>query len=150
MTRKTMALHLVAEVMTMSNRIGEKGKSIASAALTSSLNLAAAVLDQISVELKRHNQFETTICRRSSFWEYFRVICDRGPPAMDSYFYLYGLLDCMTQLGRILPYDNIKDEFKSKIMTIIRRSEEESYRWKAVSCRVHNGTFPLLPPIPLL
>jgi hypothetical protein len=135
----------MAKVMTMSDRIDENGKSIASAALRSSLNLAAAVLDQILVKLKRHNQFETTVCRRSSFWEYLHIICDRGPPAMDSYFYLYGLLDCATQLGRILPYDEIKDEFKSKMMTIIRRSEEESYQWKAVSSRVRNGTFPLLP-----
>lgn len=57
---------------------------------------------------------------------------------MDTYFYLYGLLDCATQLGRILPYDRVKDEFKNKMMAIIRRSEEESYQWKAVSYRVRN------------
>lgn len=138
LTRKTVALHLVAKVKKMSDRIDENGKAIASAALSSSLDLAAAILDQILVELNRHDQFETTIRRRSSFWEYFHVICDRGPPGMDTYLYLYGLLDCATQLGRILPYDRIKDEFKSKMMTIIRKSEEESYRWKAVSYRVRN------------
>jgi hypothetical protein len=57
---------------------------------------------------------------------------------MDTYFYLYGLLDCATELGRIFPCDRITDEFNSKMMTIICRSEEESYRWKAVSYRVRN------------
>jgi hypothetical protein len=78
LTRKTVALNLVAKVKEMSDRIDEKGKAIASAALSSSLDLAAAILDQILVELKRHRHFETTIRRRSSFWEYFRIICDRG------------------------------------------------------------------------
>jgi hypothetical protein len=133
LTRKTVALHLVAKVKKMSDRIDEKGKVIASAALSTSLDLAAAILDQILAELKGHDQFETTIRRRSSLWDYFHVICDRGPPAMDTYFYLYGLLDCATQLSRILSYDQIKDEFKVKMMTIIRQSGEESYRWKAVS-----------------
>lgn len=138
LTRKTVTLHLVAKVKKMSERIGENGKAIASAALESSMDLAVAILDQILVELKRHNHFETTIRRRSSFGEYFLAIRDRGPPEMDTYFYLYGLLDCATQLGRILPYGRIKDEFKSKMMTIIRRSKEESYRWKAVSYRVRH------------
>jgi hypothetical protein len=128
LTRKTMALHLVAKVTTMSERIGENGNVIASEALESSLDLAAAILDQILVELTRHDDFEATIRRPSSFSEHFLAICDRGPPAMDPYFYLYGLLDCAAQLGRILSYDRIKDEFKNKMMTIIRRSEEESYR----------------------
>ena len=138
LTRKTVALHLVAKVKKMSDRIDENGKAIASVALSFSLDLAAAILDQILVELKRHNQFEITIRRRSSFWEYLSMISDRGPPAMDTYFYLYGLLDCATQLGRILPYDRVKGEFKSKMMTIIWRSEEESYQWKAVSYSVRN------------
>jgi hypothetical protein len=136
LTRKTVALHLVAKAKKMSERIDENGKAIASAAFESSMDLAVAILDQILVELNSH--FETTIRRRSSFGECFLAIRDRGPPAMDTYFYLYGLLDCATQLGRILPYDRIKDEFKSKMMTIIRTSEEESYRWKAVSYRVHH------------
>jgi hypothetical protein len=131
-----VALHLVAKVKNMSERIDENGKAIASAALESSMDLAVAILDQILVELRRHNHFETTIRRRSSFGEYFHAIGNRGPPEMDIYFYLYGLLDCATQLGRILPCDRINDEFKSKMMTIIRRSNEESYRWKAVSYRV--------------
>jgi hypothetical protein len=139
LTRKTVALHLVAKVKEMSERIDENGKAIASAALRSSLDLAAVILDQILVELEKYDHFETTTRPRSSCWEYFRaILCDRGPPAMDTYFYLYGLLDCATQLSRILSYDRIKDEFKSKMMTIIRKSEEESYRWKAVSYRVRN------------
>ena len=133
LTRKTVALHLVAKVKKMSSRIDGNGKAIASLALESSMGLAVAVLDQILVELKKHNRFETTIRRPSSIWEYFLAIRNRTTPAMDTYFYLYGLLDCATQLGRILPHDRIKDEFKSKMMAIIRGSEEESYRWKAVS-----------------
>ena len=136
LTRKTVALHLVAEVKKLSGGIDESGKAIASEVLSSSLDLAAAILDKILAELQKHDLFETTIRRRSPIWEYPRIICDRGPPAMDTYFYLYGLLDCATQLGRILPYDRVKGEFKSKMMTIIHRSEEESYRWKAVSHRV--------------
>jgi hypothetical protein len=138
LTRKTVALHLVAKVKEMCERIDGSGKEIASAALRSSLDLAAAILDQILVALNQHNDFETTICPRSSLWEYCLAICDRGPPAMDTYFYLYGLLDCATQLGRILSYDRIQGKFKSRMMTIIRRSTEESYRWKAVSYRVRN------------
>jgi hypothetical protein len=138
LTRKAVAHHLVEKVKTMSDKIDENGKAVASTALEASLDLAAAILEKILVELKRHDGFETTIRPRSTFWKYFLAICDRGPPAMDTYFYLYGLLDCATELGRILPYDRITDEFNSKMMTIICRSEEESYRWKAVSHRVRN------------
>ena len=134
LTRKTAALHLVAKVKKMAERTDDKGKANASAALESSMDLAVVILDQILVELNSH--FENTVRRRSSFGEYFLTICNRGPPAMDTYFYVYGLLDCATQLGRILPYNRINDEFKSKMMAIITTSEEESYRWKAVSCRV--------------
>ena len=75
----------------------------------------------------------------------FCVAAGRNAPSFKGYHFLYGLLDCSTQLARmLLPgmvpelYAEQLDRFQQRMARIIENSKERSLRWKAVRVtRVH-------------
>jgi hypothetical protein len=75
----------------------------------------------------------------------FCAAAGRNAPSFNGYHFLYGLLDCSTQLARMLlpsmvpePYAEQLDRFQQRMAQIIENSKERSLRWKAVRvARVH-------------
>jgi hypothetical protein len=69
----------------------------------------------------------------------FCAVAGRNAPSFNRYHFLYGLLDCSTQLARMLlpglvpePYAEQLDRFQQRMVRIIENSAERSLRWKAV------------------
>ena len=69
----------------------------------------------------------------------FRAAAGRNATSFNKYHFLYGLLDCSTQLARMLlpgmvpePYAEQLDRFQQRMARIIENSKDRSLRWKAV------------------
>jgi len=75
---------------------------------------------------------EENISQPSNTWKNFLAFVNRGPPCFNDYYYLYGLLDCATQLGRILYETAVPHEFEERMREIVKKSKDASLRWKAV------------------
>lgn len=96
--------------------------------------LASAVLRRVYdiLNSEPYYQFETRGPSRPYLKALLLAHVNRGPPRLDKYFFLYGLLDCAAQVARILPPLMMEPDFGERMMQIIRLSSEPSYRWKAV------------------
>ncbi len=95
--------------------------------------LAEWIMQRILKILSEYDQFETNVSCPSTKWEYLIAFLNRGPPSFDKYFYLYGLLDCATQLGRVVDHDRTPQPLRERMERIVRDSKDDSFRWKAVS-----------------
>jgi hypothetical protein len=69
----------------------------------------------------------------------FYAAAGRNAPTFNEYHFLYGLLDCSTQLARMLfpgivpeLYVEQLDRFQQRMARIIENSKDRSLRWKAV------------------
>jgi hypothetical protein len=98
-----------------------------------SRTLVRTTLDHVLMLLDQHPNFETKVTPPSPYWEHFLAFIKHGPPRFNTYFYLYGLFDCASQLARVVPLDVVGENLVSKMRLIIQNSKEPSYRWKAVS-----------------
>jgi hypothetical protein len=94
-------------------------------------HLATSILERILLLLS--NDFiEEKVSQPTNAWRNFLAFTDRGPPCFNDYFYLYGLLDCATQLGRIVDKNAISLIFEERVRKIVKNSKDSSIRWKAV------------------
>ncbi|KAI9771280.1 MAG: hypothetical protein M1840_002250 [Geoglossum simile] len=117
LTRVTLALYLYENVVGSST--------------TGPGDLAGWILKRI-LSVVKDDPFETTVSCPSPRWEYLLAYLNRGPPSADKYFYLYGLLDCATQLGRVIGRDRVPPQLIVRMEGIIENSTEDSFRWKAL------------------
>ena len=99
----------------------------------SSQGIAKWILKRILSRLRAYEHFEKNISHPVGAWELVRAFVGRGPPDFSDYYYIYGLLDCASQLARILNNDLVPPEFKERMKRIILKSRDPSFRWKAVS-----------------
>lgn len=99
----------------------------------SSQGEAVSVLKRILSILYTYGPFEEDISYPARALEVLRAVTRRGPPGFSHYHYIYGLLDCATQLGRILDGGHVPQEFEERMKQVILRSRNPSFRWKAVS-----------------
>ena len=133
LARLATASYLVADVKTSCTDLDDIARGHAFKALDRSHGVVDLVLGKILTELKRDEAFERKFTHTLPHQDYLLVMLNRGPPNMDSYFYYYGLLDCATQLARIIPNSKITRELRLRMERIIWHSREDSYCWKAVS-----------------
>ena len=99
-------------------------------------DLATWILERILSLLNRFEQFERNVSHPAAAWQHFIAFFDRGPLRFGDYYYLYGLLDCATQLGKIL--EEAPSPFEDRMREIVRSSKDPSLRWKAVSLAPHH------------
>ncbi|KAI9861443.1 MAG: hypothetical protein M1813_005340 [Trichoglossum hirsutum] len=114
LTRVTLALYLYQDVVGSSTT--EPG------------DLARWILERI-LSIVKDDPFEKAV---SPMWEYLSALANIGPPSIDRYFYLYGLLDCATQLGKVVDSDRVPQPLILRMEEIIENSTEDSFRWKAL------------------
>ena len=103
-------------------------------ALDCSRGVADVALRQIAkvLDFAKNKHFEKNVSRHR-FREQISALLDDGPSRLDKYNYFYGLLDCASQLASIIDAKRYPDGFEARMRLIIARSEEASFRWKAVS-----------------
>lgn len=133
LTSASVAFNLISNVRNSAGSLNEEQQANVSAVYECSLNLAGVALHKILLELDKHGDYEYNVRPRSTSWDYFLAIIERGPPSMDLFLYIYGLMDCAAKLCSILPYAMLRREFRTRMTKIICRNGEERYRWKAVS-----------------
>jgi hypothetical protein len=97
--------------------------------------LTVWILERLLLLLKTQT-IEENISQPSNTWKNFLTFVNRGPPCFNDYYYLYGLLDCATQLGRILDETTVPLEFEERMREIVKKSKDASLRWKAVCIHV--------------
>ncbi|KAI9800304.1 MAG: hypothetical protein M1833_003418 [Piccolia ochrophora] len=100
--------------------------------------VARWLLGRISIIFDVYPDFERRISPPKAYREYFLAFISRGL-SFDSYFYLYGLLDCATQLTKVLGQDQIPKQFKARMRQIIKNSKDDSFRWKAIEFLLSNA-----------
>jgi hypothetical protein len=105
--------------------------------LDCSRDFAKIILGHILQLLDQRPDFERTDRPPPAIWDQILAFFKRGPPDFSRYFYLYGLLDCATQVARTVPLASVGRNFTSRMRLIIQSSKEPSYRWKAVSPALH-------------
>jgi hypothetical protein len=129
LTRRTIALGLHTEVIE-----GRKG------AVDSKLpqRLSLWILELILMVLNK-TEMEKDVSSPAYLVKDFCAAAGRNAPSFNKYHFLYGLLDCSTQLARLLlpgmvpePYAEQLDRFQQRMAQIIENSEDRSLRWKAV------------------
>ena len=135
LTHLTIALNVGAKVSVSSSEhnLQEVEQATPEDILRHSRDLARSILGKVLLTLDELGNFELDVFPWSSYMEYFRAFLSHGPRRMDTYFYICGLLDCATQLTRILPLKDIPPNFTSRMRQVIGQSREPSFRWKAVS-----------------
>jgi hypothetical protein len=128
MTRITLAFDLYTKVVKSAPSDADRKRCYV---LDSPQSLATWILERI-LSLLNDEQIEGNVCHPDIAWQHFLAFFNRGPPCFGDYYYLYGLLDCATQLGRILEKDMVPWLFVERMQKIIRKSKDPSLRWKAV------------------
>jgi hypothetical protein len=128
-TRRTVALGLHTKVIE-----GREG------AVVSELpqRLSLWILEHILMVLNKP-EMEREVSSPANLVKDFCAVAGRNAPSFNRYHFLYGLLDCSTQLARMLlpglvpePYAEQLDRFQQRMVRIIENSAERSLRWKAV------------------
>jgi len=130
LTRLTLALGLHTKICNPG--LGDK--------TASAPKLAVWVLKKILKSLDKKTQ-EGGVSQPKDAWEIFLAFWGRQPPRFSDYYYLYGLLDCATQLGRIIDHEMLPAGFEERMQKIIRNSIAPTLRWKAVSSSTHTPLF---------
>jgi hypothetical protein len=133
LTRRTIALGLHTRV------IEEQGG--AAVAMDSKLpqRLSLWILEHILMVLNK-TEMERKASSPTHLVKGFLAAACRNAPSFNEYHFLYGLLDCSTQLARILlpgmvpeSYLQQLDRFQQKMVRIIENNNVDcSLRWKAV------------------
>lgn len=116
----------------------DAGDGLSERALQCAEDLADIVLRQILVILNQNdnNCFETELHPPSRFRDQICALLNFGPANLGTYHYFYGLLDCASQLGTISGPDRYPAGFGARMRSIISRSTDATFRWKAVSAHV--------------
>jgi len=108
--------------------------------MTSAPKLAAWVLEKILESLDKETH-EEKVSQPNDAWTIFLAFWGKTPPRFNDYYYLYGLLDCATQLGRIIDHGMLPAGFEERMQKIIRDSIDPTLRWKAVSTSTNPPLF---------
>jgi hypothetical protein len=128
MTRITLAFDLYTKVSKGALSDADRKRFYV---LDSPQSLATWILERI-LSLLNDDQIEGNVYRPDRARQHILAFFSHGPPCFGDYYYLYGLLDCATQLGRILEKDMVSSFFVERMRKIIRKSKDPSLRWKAV------------------
>ncbi|MCJ1379436.1 hypothetical protein MMC17_002537 [Xylographa soralifera] len=124
LTRITIALHAYGEAMAGVDQMAcEKVQQCCD-------TLAAVIIDKILSMLTSHQGFQNDVGPKSVYLDYFVAFFNRGPSDLGRYFYQYGLLDCVSQLGDVLSSRKLSADLVDTLLKIIATSQEASYRWK--------------------
>ena len=123
-----------------SEKISSLSEPVELQPLECSRELARAVLDKIIAILNSspYDNFETWVRAPTNFQLDLRAALNQGPPAMDHYWFIYGLLDCAVQCCRILPSSELSEDTMSRVGLIIRHCPEPSHRCKAIEILLSN------------
>lgn len=78
-------------------------------------------------------QIDQNVSEPAHTWQNILAFFSLGPSSFNEYYYWYALLDCATQVGRIVEKGKIPQGLVNKVREIIRKSKSSSIRWKAVS-----------------
>ena len=132
LTELTLALNRLAEALKGASKLLHNAENIHNDSQQFASEIISSIDRVIGSDTFRH--FETDGSRRRSFLEYLDALTGHGPPAFDRYYFLYGLLDCVARLARILSLELMPPSLKTRMVQIATRSREPSFRWKAV-CR---------------
>ena len=65
-------------------------------------------------------------------WDWLLARSLRGPPLMDKWYFLYGLLDCLGQVARHARTGQLDRELFSMLKQLVEESECEEFRWKVL------------------
>jgi hypothetical protein len=126
LTRRTIALGLHTKVV--------EGREAATDS-KSPQRVSLWILEQILMVLNK-TEMEKDVSSPAYLVKDFYAAAGRNAPSFNKYHFLYGLLDCSTQLARMLlppePYAKQLDRFQQRMARIIENSEDRSLRWKAV------------------
>jgi hypothetical protein len=129
LTRRTIALGLHTKVIE-----GREGVVDSK----SPQRLSLWILEHILMVLDK-TEMEKDVSSPADLGKNFRAAAGRNAPSFNKYHFLYGLLDCGTQLARMLlpgmvpePYAEQLDRFQQRMARIIENSKDRSLRWKAV------------------
>ena len=128
LTRITLASDLYTKIVKSSSSTAGRRRSDA---LDPPQALATEILERILC-LLNDDYINENVYQPTTTWERFLAFFNRGPPCLGKYYYLYGLLDCATQLGRILENSMVPRSFAERMREIVQRSRDPSLRWKAV------------------
>ena len=88
------------------------------------------------LNLRENESFESNVHPRHRYLDQISALLNHGPAGLDKYHYFYGLLDCASQLGRIIDPKRYPAGVEERMRQIIERTQsngEASFRWKAVS-----------------
>ena len=124
LTRITVAFQFYANVVALSDEAAHLGMI---------QELATIILAKILSILDDNPGFEDGVRPRTRYQEYFVSFFNTGPSNLDRFLYFYGLLDCVSQLSKILNLDGFAPRLSKRMKRIVASSQEPSYRWKAVS-----------------
>lgn len=97
--------------------------------------LATSIMERLLL-LLNNDLIEERVSQPTNAWMNFLAFANHGPPCFNDYYYLYGLLDCATQLGRIVDKNDVSLQFEERVRKIAKNCIDSSIRWKAV--RIHN------------
>ncbi|KAH8597739.1 hypothetical protein B0O99DRAFT_592299 [Bisporella sp. PMI_857] len=129
LTRRTIALGLHTKVIE-----GREGTVDSE----SPQRLALWILEYILMVLD-NTETEKGVSSPAYWIKDFCAAAGRNAPSFNGYHFLYGLLDCSTQLARMLlpgmvPESCIEqlDRFQQTMVRIIENSKDRSLRWKAI------------------
>ena len=126
LTRVALALQLYADVHL------DREPAETSVARRSAQDVAARALDEI-LSLLPASDALARISPPGDLWGDFLAFLNRGPRDFDEYFYVYGLLDCATQLARIVQQSRIPAELQSRMRRVVVENRANlGFRWKAV------------------
>lgn len=135
LTRIARALHLYSQICIQSAESREGVANPHREALECSKQIALLTLRHILKILNStiNEGFETSVRPPLDLHEQISALFNRGPVKLDRFQYLYGLLDCASQLGCIVGIEEYPNGFAARMRSIIARSGEASFRLKAVS-----------------
>ncbi|KAG9230140.1 hypothetical protein BJ875DRAFT_499399 [Amylocarpus encephaloides] len=126
LTRIALALSLKSQVSNASNR-----GTVEEYETSDGDKLASWILDTIYLLLEDY-PIEEDVTRPAKVWNWFLAILKRKASGFSDYYYLYGLLDCAVQVGRIVEVEAIPTDLIQRVQTIIGKSVDSSIRWKAM------------------
>lgn len=95
----------------------------------------SAILSRISLALGEWGDFEKKIKPPRKYWMDFIAATVHGPPKLDRYYYIYGLIDCATQICRMTGASVMAcfANFSQRMKRVVVHGTEPTFRWKAVS-----------------
>lgn len=126
-TRYTLAAELQSQVSRIASNTDSRQPS------QSSYMSASVWILETTLSLLNAEQIDQNVSEPVNIWQNIRAFFSIGPSSFSEYYYWYALLDCATQVGRIIEKEKIPPGFANKMREIIKKSEIPSLRWKAVS-----------------